>query len=260
MSDVLLLLRLEHKTFNDLLNLIDEQRRNLEQGDDVDINLLQSVAEYFTGHPDECHHPVEELVLRQLRMRNPGVKTDLERLSKEHREIEHLTELLATTLTRTLSGRDAQTPEVREVMQQFVDYYRNHMMMEEKYVFRAAAEALSKEDWDAIEFSLFDRDDPLFDYAAHERYQRLREEIGRSAAESGRRASQLRWAKRVQRLGTISGFNDSMQKLGTDCLLVHHPEGGYTLALDGQAVMEIPECSEEQAICSAYYVLQERER
>ena len=115
MMDVLLLLRLEHKNFGELLNLIDKQRYNLEQGGNVDINLLQSLVEYLSGYPDECHHPVEDIVLRRLCLRDPGAMQDADRLSKEHGEIERLTGLFATTVTATVNAGDAQTPELGEV-------------------------------------------------------------------------------------------------------------------------------------------------
>ena len=34
-----------------------------------------------------------------------------------------------------------------------------------------------------------------------------------------------------------------------DCLFVRLPEGGYELEIDGLAIMDIPECSEERATC-----------
>ena len=200
MIDVLLLLRLEHKYFGEVLNLIDKQRYKLEQGDDVDINLLQSLAEYLSGYPDECHHPIEDIILQRLCMRNPGAMPDVDVLLKEHREIKRLTGLLATTVTAAVNTGDTQAPELGEVMQQLVYYYRNHIMMEEEYFFPAAAKVLSKEDWEAIEFDLYTGDDPLFSSAAHVRFQKLREEIESSGIEAGRRALRLRQAKRVQRL------------------------------------------------------------
>jgi len=69
----------------------------------------------------------------------------------------------------------------------------------------------------------------------------------------------LRQAKRVQSLRSMSDFNDSMHEAGVDCLFVRHPGGGYGLELDGLAIMDIPECSEERATWCAYYFLQGRE-
>lgn len=255
MKEALLLLRLEHRNFDELLNLIDEQRHNLKQGTNVNVKLLQSAAEYFSGYPDECHHPVEDIVLQRLRIRDAESAPDLNILSKEHREIERLTALLATTV----NSRDDQTSDLEEVIKQFVTYYRKHMSTEEEHFFPAAAKALSKADWEEIEFDLFDREDPLFDGAAHRRYRKLREEIENSARESDKRTFRLKQVKRIQRLGSISEFNDWIREAGADWLLVRHPEGGYGLELDGRAIMDIPECSEVRAIWCAYYFLQGRE-
>ena len=210
MIDVLLLLHFEHKYFGEVLNLIDEQHYNLEQDGNVDINLLQSLTEYLSGYPDECHHPVEDIVLQRLCMRNPSAIPDVDRLSKEHGEIKRLTGLLTTTVTATVNTGVAQTPELGEVMQQLVYYHRNHMMAEEECFFPAAAKGLSKEDWEAIEFDLFARADPLFSRAAHVHFQRLLEGIERSGRVSDRRAFRLMQTKHVQRLKSMSDFNNSM--------------------------------------------------
>ena len=184
---------------------------------------------------------------------------DADRLLKEHGEIERLTGLFATTVTATVNAGGAQTPELGEVMQQLVNYYRNHMMMEEEYFLPAAARVLSKEGWEAIELDLCACDGPLFSRAAHVRFQNLLEEIEKTGRVSGRHAFRLRQAKRVQSLRSMSDFNDSMHEAGVDCLLVRHPGGGYGLELDGLAIMDIPECSEERATWCAYYFLQGRE-
>ena len=95
-------------------------------------------------------------------------------------------------------------------MQQLVYYHRNHMMMEEEYFFPVAAKVLSKEDWEAIEFDLLTCDDPLFSRAAHVHFQKLLEGIERSARASDMRAFRLMQTKRVQKLRSMSDFNNSM--------------------------------------------------
>jgi len=255
MSDTLLLLGAEHKNFSELLSLIDEQRRSLQKGEAVDIDLLQHVAEYFNGYPDTCHHPVEELVLRRLCMRDSEALPDPDRLSEEHRELARLTKRLASTLTATAQSRDATSPELIAILEEFVDYYRNHMSMEEHHFFSAAAKALTAADWDEIDLGVFNSDDPLFDSAVHARFHKLRKRIEKSASEFSKRSVGVRQVRRVQRLGGMSEFNNSMLGRG---LLVHHPQGGYALELDGQTVIDIPECGEMYAVWCAYYFLQGR--
>jgi hemerythrin-like domain-containing protein len=256
MSDTLLLLGFEHQTFGELLSLIDGQRRNLENGAPVDLQLLQSVAEYFSSYPDACHHPIEDLVLRRLRLRDPAAVPDPDRLSTEHQEIARLTKLLATTIQAAASNSDAPTPELGEILAQFVEGYRSHMSMEEAHFFPAAAKALTNEDWAEIDFGVFDRDDPLYDSSTEARFERLRKEIEKSANEFSQRTIGLRQAKRLQQLVSISDFNKSMHERNWH--LKSHPQGGYGLVLDGHDKIEIPECDEQQAVWCAYYFLQGR--
>lgn len=254
MSDTLLLLGFEHKTFGELLSLIDGQRRNLDNGDPVDIQLLQSVAEYFRSYPDDCHHPIEDLVLRRLRLRDPAAVPDPEKLTREHQELAHLTKLMATTIQATASNGNAPTPELGEIMEQFVERYRIHMSMEEEHFFPSAHRALNEEDWAEIDFGVFDRDDPLYDSSTEARFERLRKEIEKSAKEFSQCTIGLRQAKRLQQLVSISDFNKSMH--ARNCHLESHPQGGYGLVLDGHDTIGIPECDEQQAVWCAYYFLQ----
>ena len=261
MSDTLLLLGFEHQTFSELLSLIDGQRRDLEKGDPVDIHLLQSVTEYFRDYADECHHPIEDIVLRRLSLRDPAAVPDPDRLSQDHQEIARLTSLLETTIRAAASNGDARTPELGEIMEQFVESYRSHMSMEEEHLFPAATKALTTEDWAEIDFGVFDRDDPLYDSSTEARFERLRKEIEKSANELSPRTIGLRQAKRLQRLVSITDFNKSMRNSSIherNCQLVRHPQGGYGLVLDGKSTLDIPECNEQQAVWCAYYFLQGR--
>ncbi|MDH3508895.1 MAG: hemerythrin domain-containing protein, partial [Gammaproteobacteria bacterium] len=133
MSDALLLLRLEHENLGQLLDLIDEQRQLRETGGDLDLGLLETVTEYFSGYPEQCHHPVEELVFRRLKMRDPDAVTDSDKLTDEHAQIERLTAELAEAVTS-----DSDTTTLAEIMKRFVTDYRRHMSMEEEHFFPAA--------------------------------------------------------------------------------------------------------------------------
>jgi hemerythrin-like domain-containing protein len=254
MSDTLLLLGFEHQSFGELLSLIDEEIRNLETGSPVDIGLLQSVAAYFSDYPDECHHPVEELVLRRLCMRDSDAVPDPDKLSKDHLEIARITKLFATTLGAAASNGDGRTPALGKIMKEFVERYRNHMSMEEEHFFPAAAKALTKEDWAEIDFSVFDRDDPLYNSSTEARFESLRKKMEKSANEFSTPSFGLTQTKRLQRLVSISDFNKSMHD--QDGHLVRHPQGGYGLVLDGRIAVDIPECDEQQAVWCAYYFLQ----
>lgn len=251
MSDALLLLRLEHENLGQLLDLIDEQRQLREAGGDLDLGLLETVTEYFSGYPEQCHHPVEELVFRRLKMRDPDAVTDSDKLTDEHAQIERLTAELAEAVTS-----DSDTTTLAEVMKRFVTDYRRHMSMEEEHFFPAAAQALSEQDWDEIDFKLFDNPDPLFDHAAHERFHGLRERINALARGSHRRAARLRQLRQLSQLTSVDEFNAFLEAAGYAYRLESRPAGGYAVMTGSRTLIDIPACEISQAIWCAYYFVQ----
>jgi len=251
MSDALLLLRLEHENLDQLLDLIDEQRQIAKSGGDPDLDLLETVADYFGGYPDKCHHPVEELVFRRLKMRAPDAVTDPDKLTDEHAQIERQTEELAQAIA---SKDDKQ--ELAAVLERFVNDYRNHMAMEEEHFFPAAAKALSEQDWDDIDFKLFDGPDPLFDDTAHERFHGLRERINALALTSHRRAARLRQVRQLGELKSVDAFNAFLESADYAYRLESRPGGGYTVMSGSHALVDIPACKITRAIWCAYFFVQ----
>lgn len=251
MSDALLLLRLEHGNLSQLLDLIDEQRQLAKAGGELDLELLGTVAEYFGGYPDKCHHPVEDLVYRRLTMRDPDAVSDPEKLEDEHAQIERLT----VELAKAIAANDAG-PELAEVLGRFTNDYRKHMAMEEEHFFPAAAKALSEQDWDEIEFKLFDSPDPLFDQAAHERFHALRERINRLARGSHRRAARLRQVRQLGTLTSVGEFNAFLESADYAYRLEARPEGGYTVMTGSRPLVDIPAGDVSQAIWCAYFFVQ----
>ena len=251
MSDALLLLRLEHENLNQLLDLIDEQRQLADAGGELDRDLLGTVAEYFGGYPDKCHHPVEDLVFARLKMRDPDAVSDPEKLTDEHAQIERLTAELAETIAANDDGS-----ALAEVLEQFTNDYRTHMAMEEKHFFPAAARALSEQDWDEIDFRLFDSPDPLFDHAAHERFHGLRERINKLARSSHRRSARLRQVRQLAKLTSVEEFNAFLEDADYAYRLETRSDGGFTVKSSSRSLIDIPASEVSQAIWCAYFFVQ----
>jgi hemerythrin-like domain-containing protein len=251
MSDALLLLRLEHENLSQLLDLIDEQRQIARTGGELDLDLLGTVAEYFGGYPDKCHHPVEDLVFQRLKMRDPGAVSDPDKLADEHAQIERLTAELA----EAIAANDDE-PGLAAVLEQFTNDYRKHMAMEEEHFFPAAARTLSEQDWDEIDFSLFDSPDPLFDHAAHERFHGLRDRINKLARSSQRRSARLRQVRQLNKLAGVEEFNAFLEAADYPYRLETRPEGGYTVMTGARPLVDIPACDAPQAIWCAYFFVQ----
>lgn len=252
MTDTILLLRMEHHNAADLLTLIERQ---LERDDEMDLKLLKSVADYFIDYPEQCHHPVEDLVFRKLRARDASRAAKVEELLEDHRAISELTRRFAQVLEEPVVDAQGRTTDLREVLRQFVDHYRRHMSEEEKVFFPAALAALTVGDWAEIEYDLFDRKDPLFDPDVEDRFRMLREEIEAQSKRSDQRSRFKRQILRLRRLDGVQAFNDLMTKADLDYCLVEHPDGSYGLERDGRVVTDIPECNPSRAAwCAHFYV------
>ena len=176
-SDVALLLRMEHQNFSKLLDILSQHLDGLDQDQTPDYALIEAILAYFRGYADECHHPKEDLVYRKLETRRRPDSEGLGDLVHDHADLAALTQRAAE---RVQSAREAGKPlnaPLESDLRAFVESYRRHIALEEKYFLTAAEQALSEDDWGEIEFDLFDRKDPLFDAGVEQRFLDLRKQI-----------------------------------------------------------------------------------
>ena len=174
MADTLVLLRLEHRNFLRVLDVLEGITRGIERGTPFDARLLDQVFEYFLGYPDCCHHPKEDLVLRRLQVRDPDAARRVGDLIDDHEELTALTRRTADRARRAAGRPD---PSLAPELRHFSEVYREHLETEERVFFPTAERMLGAEDWEVIDFTMFDQPDPVFDQPAEERYQSLRRAI-----------------------------------------------------------------------------------
>ncbi len=255
MTEALLLLRLEHHNMDDLL-LVIEQQLDQECPLDLDLELLQTIMGYFADYPDQCHHPVEDLIYRKLHKRDPPRAEPVGHMLKSHRDISALTRACMNALDEPVNDEGVRSTPLQETLRDFVDHYRAHMREEETQFFPLAREVLSGDDWAEVDYELFDRRDPLFDRAVEERFTALREHIDKLAERSARRAELLRATRCLRRLTDVEAFNDLMAQEGQGYRLVEQPEGFYVLENAGDSVIDIPKCDPVRAVWSAYFYIE----
>ena len=255
MPNTLFLLRLEHGNLSKLLGLIEDQVTAADAGRPADEELLRLASEYFCDYPDRCHHPKEDLVYQLLSKRDPDSCAGLRDLITDHRRLHELTEAFAQAVRRMRDEPNATEQPPREVIREFTKHYRQHMQDEEERFFRLAEERLSEDDWDTIDFAMFDRDDPLYDHAAEEHFSALRQRIETLAEQRTARRSIFDAANRLRDLSGLESFNEWMQSAGQPFRIARFAEGGYGLARDHELLLYVPECSAEQAAWCAYCYL-----
>ena len=255
MSDTLLLLRLEHRHADELLVLIEKE---LALGPHCDMQVLSDIAAYFLDYPDQCHHPVEDSVFRRLRARDPDGADGLSQLLEEHEYIADMSRSFAQTVAQAAGDEAVFHKRLPAEAAHFVERYRNHMHSEEREFFTLAEQVLTKDDWAAIEFDMFDRTDPLYDRDTENRFRHLRDRIAATAGQSFARAAMLQRSRELRTLGDVASFNRLMANAGHDYLLAARDGGGYLLQTGSEIVIDLPPCSEGRAAWCAWYFIQPR--
>lgn len=180
MADTLVFLQLEHRALVRMLHLLEQICQELEEHAPVDAELLTLILDYLRDYPDTCHHPKEDLVLRRLEQREPQVAEHLRHLLGDHEALHAWTLRIAE---RARLDPSFEGEGFTEELCRFAQHYRAHLDHEDREFFPAVREHLEREDWDLIDFHLFDRSDPLYDARAENRFRTLRDMIFDTAAE-----------------------------------------------------------------------------
>ena len=167
----------DHANTETLLAAMERQITRFAEGDSADMELLRAVLEYLSGFPDACHHPKEDLILQKLRETAPDRAVDLERLEEEHRELAAETEALTSVVDAIAGEEELPRGALIGPGQAFIANYRRHMAMEEKTLFKVAAEVLSPEDWLEVGEAIYRHMDPVFGNRFDAAYSSLRADL-----------------------------------------------------------------------------------
>lgn len=154
-----------------LLMLLAEHRRRDEM---PDFHVLRSMLFYVDEFPERLHHHKEsELLFPKLRARSPLAREWLDRLDADHakgesriRELEHA--LLGFEIMGNVR-RDA----FEQAARRYVDFYLEHMAIEEKHILPLAEEVLTERDWAELDEAFGANRDPLTGHAPDEEYRAL---------------------------------------------------------------------------------------
>ena len=143
-----------------------------------DFELVRAILFYFDEFPEKRHHAKESGALfPRLRERSLQAAAVLDRLDQEHaqsgasvRELEHL--LLAFEQIG-----EPRRKAFLDALEQFIEFYANHMQVEEKEVLPLADDVLTADDWVAVNAAFEEHRDPLTGHTPGDEYQALFEKI-----------------------------------------------------------------------------------
>jgi hemerythrin-like domain-containing protein len=157
------IIRQEHAALAAMLRsivmLLEQHRR---KGTRPDFTSLRAMLFYVDEFPEKRHHRKEsELLFPKLRARTPISRELMDRLDNDHawgerkiRNVEHA--LLAFEMLG-----DARRAAFESAVEQYVDFYLNHMALEEREILPLAERVLTAEDWRELDEAFGRNRDPL---------------------------------------------------------------------------------------------------
>ncbi|MCZ6837886.1 MAG: hemerythrin domain-containing protein [Alphaproteobacteria bacterium] len=183
MADILAILRQDHINMLRLLDALERQIDTFAGGRQPDFEIVSGIATYILEYPDRFHHPVEDLVLAELRLRDASAAKPSEGLESEHERIGQLARDFHTAVETLISDEPARRADFLDTARAFVVAMRDHISHEDREFFPAVEAALTSNDLDRLTSRLPKLDDPLFGAADRDSYVRLRQNILEWSAE-----------------------------------------------------------------------------
>ena len=173
---VIATLQHEHRYFESILDVLDEQAAKLASGE-CDFYLLQDVLHYMVSYPDVYHHPREDLIFERLLRADVTSQNAVQSLIDGHKEIYKHTNRLLKMIDRIVDGGSPNTDTLQTSLNRYASEHRKHIKTEDTIVFPAAVEMFTPHDWAAINSAARHNQDPLFGRAVKRRYHRLAENL-----------------------------------------------------------------------------------
>ena len=126
------------------------------------FDVLRAMLFYIDEFPERLHHPKEsELLFPRVLARAPHLQAVFERLERDHaqsesavRELQHL--LLAWELLGEARRSAFELAALR-----YMDFYLEHMKLEETEILPAARQLLEPQDWATLDAAFASNRDPL---------------------------------------------------------------------------------------------------
>ena len=161
-------IRNEHAALSAMLRtlvLLLEQHRRQRSLPPFDV--LRAMLFYVDEFPERLHHTKEsELLFPKLRARSLQARDVLDRLDRDHargeraiRDLEH--KLLGFEMMAGTGQLEARREQFEQAVRQYVDFYLEHMRVEESVVLPLAEKVLTAEDWAEVDTAFETNRDPL---------------------------------------------------------------------------------------------------
>lgn len=177
MPTVLDKLHHDHINQSRLLNLLENEMQQMEEGGNPHYLDMYDIMNYMIHYPDVFHHPYEEVLFEKLGEVDTVAAKTIAKLCDEHSKLNELGTELERTLHIAISGNIVSKDTLMEELKEYVGVLREHMNIEERQIFPLIKEELTEDDWEHIQQSLEQVQDPVFGDVVSDEFTRLYDSI-----------------------------------------------------------------------------------
>ncbi len=155
-----------------LIEAIEEGRQQ------PDFELLRAMVHYVAEYPERSHHPKEDRFLfARLKEKTHEADAVIARLEQEHAANEKRVAELQEALRAYAAGEAGGFETFKQAFGRYADFYRQHMITEEREILPLARRVFSAEDWEAVEEGWRTCSDPLAGVTPNEDWEKAFREL-----------------------------------------------------------------------------------
>ena len=166
-------LREDHRNLARLLDVLENECRDIPEEGEPDMDLLHDIMHYMTVYPDAVHHPKEDVVYAELRMQRPDLADGLDHVPDDHRDIAILGSQLRGEVEAINAGAAVRREQMIEDTTAYVECLRRHMAWEESEFFSRIDRMMDAEPR-KIDVAAFEHiRDPVFELEIEAGFRRL---------------------------------------------------------------------------------------
>ncbi|MEO8299760.1 MAG: hemerythrin domain-containing protein [Burkholderiales bacterium] len=165
----------EHRALAAMLSsvvlLMSEHHHN---GTPPPFTVLRAMLFYMDEFPERLHHRKEsQLLFPKIRARSSEGAASLDRLDHDHASGEKAIRDLEHALVAYEMLGASRRAAFEQALTRYVDFYRDHMRLEEDVVLPLAQKVLTEADWVELDAAFEQNRDPLLGHAPDGEYAAL---------------------------------------------------------------------------------------
>ncbi len=170
----------EHRVIERMIGVLERALPSIRATQSVDPELIDTATDFIRTYADRCHHGKEEDILFSRLADKPltdELSLMMNRLIQDHVRGRALTRQLIDANARYRAGDPDGIAEIGRLVGDLVEFYPEHIRVEDRVFFKPCLEYFSREEKDEMlaEFAEFDRS------LIHEKYRAVVEHLERQA-------------------------------------------------------------------------------